>query len=281
MTEVLLFPRLSRAAARRILQEHCDEVPDVAAARAAGEAATVWGASGGRRITPRELDELREAMLGIAKACGQGTTSTDHAAFDMRCSVWFGESDLVPVGEGLRDDVWTWLAVSLLPDLVTWRFPGRPEDRFLGGARNVFQRHWMRARAFDQGGASKRRWALVSALGEDAMVQILERTSISSQPELAGSIARVWLERSRTSPPGGMQNTARRAIRSLRIVNESRGLAVMEAADLDAVVVELFDDAARLEAEVRSSEVGDSDTSATPVGRSGALWRGLLGRKRP
>lgn len=280
MTEVLLFPRLSRAAARRILRDHSGDLADVKAAREAGDAAATWGASGGRRITPAELDLLRKAMLDIAKDCGFGAASADHASFDSRCSIWFGETGLVTTGEGLRDDVWTWLAVSLLPDLVAWRFPGQPEDRFLGGARNVFQRHWMRARAFDQGGHSKRRWALVSALGEDAMVQILERTSVSSQPELAGSIARTWLERSRTSPPGGMQNTARRAIRTLRIINESRGLALMDVADLDALVAELFEEAARHEAGAKSPPQAEVVDPGETSGSRGSLWRGLLGRKR-
>ncbi len=245
MTDLLLFPRLTRAAGRRILQASDGEGRDPALARAAGEAVAAWGATGGRRVTTSELLEMRESLVAIGRDCGyeRARGRPDHAAFDARCTIWFGETDLIPVGEGLRDDIWSWLGVCLLPDLVARRFPGQPDERFLGGPRNVFQRHWMRARAFDLGLGAAGRWSLVETLGEDAMVQILERPSISSQPELARAIGQVWLERSRTEPAGGMQDVARAAIRALRILDESRGLAALEPELLAELVQGVFEDA--------------------------------------
>jgi hypothetical protein len=184
-------------------------------------------------------------------------------------------------GEGLRDDVWTWIGVCLVPDLVAWRFPGQPEDRFLGGVRNVFQRHWMRARALDVGGSRPLRWRLVQAMPEDALVQIMERPSLSSQPELAGAIGRAWLAQSEASGHRGLEDITREAVREIRILNESRALAAMDLPDLDQFVQAVFADVAARhgtsDAQPRSPPEAEQ-RSAPPRRRS--LMGTLLGRGR-
>ena len=65
--------------------------------------------------------------------------------------------------------------------------------RFTGGVRNAFQRLWMRGSTLDRGEDRPDRWGLVRALSEDAMVQIFERASISSDARLARAVAEAWV----------------------------------------------------------------------------------------
>lgn len=96
---------------------------------------------------------VREAVLGTARTNGFGTSNSgaSHAGFDAELGTLFGEMPLLSSGEALRNHFWTFVGVSLAPDVVYWRF-GEARERYLGGVRNTFQRMWLRARAF--GGAS-------------------------------------------------------------------------------------------------------------------------------
>lgn len=241
MTSPRLFPRLSASAARRLLREF-DEAPlDPERLQSAAQPFTTWAASGGRRASPDELQEIRTAILEVARACGYPNGGEREArAFDAGCTMWFGETDPVPCGEALRDDVWTWIGVCLLPDLVSWRFKGRADERFVGGVRNTFQRHWTRARVFDRGADASDRWHLVSALSEDAMVQVVERPSVGSSPQIARAIGEAWLSIVAEQPGVPMELLARTAIRDLRILGASVALTGMRQDALNKLTAKVF-----------------------------------------
>ena len=95
-------------------------------------------------------------------------------------------------GEACRNEVWNFIATILLPDLVTWRFPSQNERRFLGGDRNTFQRLWWRAYLLRESGAHDP-WRLIR-LPEDALVGLMERPGISSNPNVTRTIARAIVE---------------------------------------------------------------------------------------
>jgi len=277
MRETKLFPRLTTAAARRLLNDAASLAGDPARARHDGEGAATWGASGGRRVTAAELAEIRTALVTLAETCGfpNGGDRVSRAAFDARCTAWWGETQALPLGEALRDDVWTCLAVALLPDVVRWRFQGLSAERFLGGVRNTFQRQWMRALAFDRGEGADGRWRLVELLPEDALVQVMERPSVGSQPELARAIGEVW--RSRSEGAGGppSEDLTRAAVRDLRILNETQLLAGLSASDLQSVVAATFDAAAARLAPLAADEAQVAGETSTPQRKSliGALFR--------
>ena len=76
----------------------------------------------------------------------------------------------------------------LLPDLATWRFPNQNDRRLMGGDRNTFQRLWWRAYLLSDASTDDP-WHLLK-LPEDAMVGLMERPGISSNPEVTRAIAR-------------------------------------------------------------------------------------------
>jgi hypothetical protein len=234
MTEARLFPRLSLPAARRLAERVGDLVASPALALELGDQLATSAASGGRTITRAELAEIRAAVVGLAREHGfpdRGDQSS-RAAFDARLAIWWGEAEAIVEGEALRDEVWSWLTLALLPDVSAWRFPGRAADRFLGGVRNTFQRQWSRAWSLDRGVDHDDRWALVKALTEDALVQIMERPSLASQPRLARAIAETWVETQARLGPGAMEDLTRRAVPRVRMANEVIYLAELPDAEI-------------------------------------------------
>jgi hypothetical protein len=247
MTEQLLFPRLNNIGVQELfpvaasvnssnLDLHIESAP----------AFISWGATGGRRVTEKELLTLRSVILKLAEPLGfpRHSSQLQRAEFDAACSSLLAERGVLPVGEALRDDVWAYLTTVLLPDVAFWRFPDPPVERFSGGVRNTFQRLWLRARAFDRGPGHAQRWQLLSELSEDAMVQVTERPSISSDSRLSLAIAESWLKTARKIGKTRMEAVTREAVRKLRITNEVLYLAALDSSSIESSTIDYFDKAA-------------------------------------
>jgi hypothetical protein len=180
---------------------------------------TTWGALGARRATEAQIDGIRERVLEVARNSGfpnEGSVR-DRARFDAECAILFGETTRIPEAEALRDDVWSWIATVLLPDVVLWRFS--PVDfRFRGGVRNGLQRLWMRGTALDRGEGDDR-WLMIEKLTEDAMVQIFERPGLSGSPKVARAIAEGWV-RANEGGTRNLEKATRRVILLLLAFNQ-------------------------------------------------------------
>lgn len=196
-----------------------------------------FAATGGSRATRGYLVELRSAVLETARANGFGTSRsrTSHASFDAQLGPLLAEMPLLASGEALRDDFWTFVGVSLAPDVVRWRFR-EARERYLGGVRNTFQRLWLRARALDRGEQHSQRWQLLEELTEDALVQITERPSIGADTVLAGAVAEAWVRAAIHHGKSAMEPIMRRAALRVRIWNEIRSLADLPAETLARVL---------------------------------------------
>ena len=225
---VILLPRLPGPTAESLIERFLADGPaNWAGFDPDGLPETVrFAATGGSRAGRRDLVTMRETVEETARANGLGThgSGPSHARFDAELGASFAEMPLLSSGEALRDDFWTFIGITLAPDVVHWRFRAARE-RYLGGVRNTFQRLWLRARALDRGEQHPRRWQLLEELTEDALVQITERPSIGADPVLARAIAEAWLRARRHHGKGAMEPIMRRAVLRVRIWNEIRSLA--------------------------------------------------------
>ncbi|MBM9621383.1 DNA cytosine methyltransferase [Streptomyces zhihengii] len=100
---------------------------------------------------------------------------------------------MVPA-EAASRDVWSFLALVLLPDVAFWRYPRPPGDRVLGTdlTRHVFGRLWWRAQLVRSPDEAEPYGAL-HILGEAAFDQIYaRREALGGSPHLVRSILRVW-----------------------------------------------------------------------------------------
>ena len=240
---MILLPRLPGPAAENLIERFLVDGP----ANWAGfdpddlPEAVRFAATGGSRADRKDLVTLRKNVVRTARANGLGTpgSSVSRARFDAELGASFAEMPLLSSGEALRDDFWTFIGVTLAPDVVRWRF-GAARERYLGGVRNTFQRLWLRARALDRGEQHPRRWQLLEELTEDALVQITERPSIGADPVLARAVAEAWLRGRRHHGKGAMEPIMRRAILRVRIWNEIRSLADLPTETLACVLDEVF-----------------------------------------
>jgi hypothetical protein len=193
----VLYPRLLGDTARRLHQEHLQSsISELSARHALRHPAAVFAATGGRRITPDELQQLRDGVLEVARRAGfpdEGRRQ-DRVSFDLEVARLLHERCGLVAGEAAVRPIWAFLALVLLPDVSYWRFPRPPGDRILGTdiTRHVWGRLWWRAhllalpREYD-------RYRLLETFGEAAFDQIFaRRRSIGGSRALVRTIADVW-----------------------------------------------------------------------------------------
>ena len=240
---MILLPRLPGPAAETLIDSFLEEGPDKWVGFDPSELpeAVHFAATGGSRAERNDLLSLRKTVEEAARAHGFGVPGNRawHARFDTELGASLAEMPILSSGEALRDDFWTFVGTSLAPDVVYWRF-GAARARYLGGVRNTFQRLWLRARALDRGEQHPRRWELLEALTEDALVQITERPSIGADPVLAAAVGEAWLRAQKHHGRGAMEPIMRRAALRARIWNEIRSLADLPTDILASVLDRAF-----------------------------------------
>ncbi|MEW2254807.1 DUF6339 family protein [Streptomyces sp. NPDC047869] len=192
-----LYPRLLTEQAKPLFDEFRGlPVGELSQRVAVAHDSAVYVATGGDRISPTRLQELRAGVLDLAKQAGFPDESdrSRNAEFDLQlAALLHAEMGMVPA-EAASRDVWAFLALILLPDVAFWRYPQPPKDRVLGTdlTRHVFGRLWWRAqlvRSSDQAYP----YAALEILGEAAFDQIYaRRAALGGSPHLVRAILHVW-----------------------------------------------------------------------------------------
>jgi hypothetical protein len=198
-----LFPQLPLGLGRSIAAELATATLDELRARATtAHPAAIFTATGGDRVEPQLLAKLRTQLLDCAIECGYpgGREDSSGPDFDKLATKFIlAAMDTEPC-EAAKPGVWSFLGCIVAPDIVRWRFPGKsegtPTERFLGGARNVLQRIWWRAYLLgdtkvEAKGSVK---PVLDVLGEDELVQILERPSLAGSRSLTSALAVTFLK---------------------------------------------------------------------------------------
>lgn len=152
--------------------------------------AVTFAPTGGNRITPKSLELLRADVVTLAQQYGYPNAPAKNVArdFDVDCGILLHEAMHLHPSEASHNEVWSFLACILLPDIVRWRFDDSDDTMRLVGRergmrRHVFGRLWWRAYL-----AHNPRWekpyGLLRLLNEDDFVQVTERSSIAVRPAL-------------------------------------------------------------------------------------------------
>lgn len=235
---IKLYPRLSRPEAKALFQT----LPENPLGKTEYDM-SYFSPSGGSKATQRDLKRVQEGVIRIAEKhgyIGSEANGSGKSDFDTETSIFLwnqiGENP-----EALKDEMWSFFALILLPEIVIWRF-GRKLERFEGGIRNTFQRLWVRGRILDRGEAHDDRWALLSALGEDALVGITERPSIGADPVLAKAVAEGWIRARKKYGNKGMENRMRNATIRIRINNVIQMMSVLDDQARARVIDAAFSD---------------------------------------
>ncbi|MFI8889549.1 DUF6339 family protein [Streptomyces paradoxus] len=159
----------------------------------------VYAATGGRRVSREELDQLRDSVLRAARDQGFPTSrsTVQRSAFDRKTAQILHEHCFMVPGEASQRQIWAFLSLALLPDVCAWRWPADSDgryvaDRFKGTdlTRHGFARLWTRAHVLHDPKEDDP-YNLLDVLGESDLDQIMARRSaLAASPALVRSIVR-------------------------------------------------------------------------------------------
>ncbi len=233
----LTLPRLDRASAENLLARYRHEplaelsshMPDLAVS-------VTYAPVGGARIDESMLEALRADVFQLAADHGMPAPIRDISTFEGRAGRLIRRALPMTPHEASQEEVWSYLTCCWLLDVAIWRFgEGASDDRFTGHInRNTFRRMWWREEVL--GSAVD-----LARLGEDELVNIMERPTLYADARVAQAIALEFLGRvERGDIPDRMQAMREATKRLLRL---TPFLAFMSLADaqVNAVVADAFD----------------------------------------
>lgn len=189
----LLYPRLTRSVARRLIVERegagLDELHRMANL---SHPDAEPSATGGHPSDRAKLELIQYTIREVAERAGYPKPlGASTQTFDRPCGTNLLELMEIVPADAAEEGVWSFLTLVLVPEIGPWRFPNQAEDRLIGRPRNVLRRTWWRA------------WALgpdldqapegCDPLGEDESVQIMERPSLGGNRRTARALqAALW-----------------------------------------------------------------------------------------
>lgn len=232
------LPRLAAAKAERILaargllqldELECIGLPDLETEQ--------FAPTGPARVTADYLQSVRSELTAIAKTANYPNRSeVGFRLFDRDASIYLGGLDL-PVGQAIRPDTWSWLAVHLAPHLVHWRWGTSRKPAVLARycgilQRNALGRLWFRAHVMREPGEEP--WRTLRLVNEDAHVAILERSRVSRNHHLVRTIVRKWREL------GGGESSLRVAMIRVRMRLLLQDVTALSEEDVNSLVDEAF-----------------------------------------
>jgi hypothetical protein len=201
MTGARLHPRLVRRFAQQLFDEQAglslDELRDLAEVSHPLE---IWPAVGAERVSRPELAALRDAVRQIADDHGWPAPPSREAAssFDRQLSrLLLGTRHLFPAEAAILE-MWSFLALVLLPDVVGWRaHDSTNRERWVGVdlTRHTLAKQYWRAYAFTRDAEdTEEPWELFDSLGEADFDQIqTRRSAYGVNPRLSRAVARSYL----------------------------------------------------------------------------------------
>jgi hypothetical protein len=238
-----LYPRLSHSIAESVYDDlELLTVSDLTSRAATVHDKAIYAATGGERVGSDTLNLIRTLILDAVTALGFPRPLDSTARFDLEMSERLYDGIVITPGEAARAEVWSFLALVVLPDVARWRFPTAGRERFVGGVRNTLQRLWWRAYTLAEPEAADR-FHLMRHLSEDALVQIMERPGVSSDHRLAREIARRFISMVERVPASALEDARRFAVKRVRQRMAIVRLDALAVSELNVVLDELFADA--------------------------------------
>jgi hypothetical protein len=199
--------------------------------------------TGGSRIAIADLLVLRKQLLNVATKLGFPNKGHE-IQFDANAAQILHSTMEISPAEASKPGVWEFLSCVLMCDLVRWRFPGdssgTPPERFFSGRRNTFERLWWRGYVFHDGSAEDP-YSLLEKLGEDEIVQIMERPFLAGTRALSQAVAATLLKASKEHPNFSRRHLIREAQKRIRRLGAFISFEAMDKGTLTETVASVFD----------------------------------------
>jgi hypothetical protein len=188
---MLVYPQLPPPVSAQLVQKRRSlPVLDLAKLAAPDHVEQIFSPVG----TPAEASHLRSLRSHLLQGAQEsGYPNAPDQVQRLRFDAYAGRvlhyaMNPIPA-EASKGGVWEFMSLVLVPDLVRWRWFDAsmglaPTERFLAGRRNTFERAWRRAfLLYDESRTNP--YELIDELGEDELVQIVERPYLSGNRQLA------------------------------------------------------------------------------------------------
>lgn len=213
---ITYFPRLNDAYAIMLIEEYsAKESPaELTPLSATWNEMAFHAASATEHVTDAQLQNLRSRLYSLAINNGfpDPLERFNVRNFDQPASdILYQEMELIPA-EAANQEIWNFLTMILLPDIAAWRYPNTQSklefERWLGTERNVFRKLWWREATLGK--------ELNALVGEDEAVGIMERPSLSGNPDVARAVVKAFDEVYKDFPNLGRSDVMRTVMVSVR-----------------------------------------------------------------
>lgn len=208
---MIVLPRIARHSAAELLKNHLSNgIAEIASSMPDLTPTITYTPVGGQRIESRQLEQLRTDILRLAHEHGMPNRIIEPSVFEGRAARLLREALPMSANEASYEEVWSYLTCCWLLDVAVWRFGvDADERRFIGNVnRNTFRRLWWRAEILGPE-------IELTKLGEDELVNIMERPTIASDRRLARTVALEFLARVHEGAADSRMQLMREAMKRL------------------------------------------------------------------
>jgi hypothetical protein len=236
----VVLPRLDRASALELLEQRRGRsISEISREMPDRDVVVTYSPVGGNRIDVSELAELRSALVKLAQEHGMPAEPVNVSAFEAAAARLIHDRLDITPHEASQEGVWSYLTCCWLLDLAVWRFGANANtDRFIGHLnRNTFRRMWWRAEVLGPD-------VDLAQLGEDELVNIMERPTLFSDRRLARAIALEQIDRVGRGAAVDRMRLMREATKRLLRLTPFVAFSALELDQVKLIVSDAFNAAA-------------------------------------
>lgn len=237
---MIVLPRIAKHSATELLKTHLSsELREITSSMPDLTPTITYTPVGGQRIETQQLAQLRADILELAREHGMPNRIIEPSTFEGRGARILRDALPMSANEASHEEVWSYLTCCWLLDVAAWRFGvDADERRFIGNVnRNTFRRLWWRAEILGPD-------IDLTKLGEDELVNIMERPTVASDRRLARTVALEFLARVDEGAADSRMQLMREAMKRLLRLTPLVAFPALTDYDLRAVVEQCFTAAA-------------------------------------
>lgn len=237
---MIVLPRIDRHSVTELLKNHLGNgIAEIASSMPDLTPTITYTPVGGQRIENGQLEQVRTDILRLAHKHGMPNRIIEPSIFEGRAARLLRDALPMSANEASHEEVWSYLTCCWLLDVAVWRFGvDADERRFVGNVnRNTFRRLWWRAEILGPE-------IDLTKLGEDELVNIMERPTIASDRRLARTVALEFLARVDEGAADSRMQLMREAMKRLLRLTPLVAVQALNDDQVRAVVENCFTAAA-------------------------------------
>ena len=180
---MIVLPRIAKHSVAELLKTHLsNDIAQITRSMPDLNPTITYPVGGCSALKTRQLEQLRERHTPGLHTSTECRTASSNC-LSLKAARLLRQALPMSANEASHEEVWSYHCCWLL-DVAVWRFGvDADERRFIGNVnRNTFRRLWWRAEILGPD-------IDLTKLGEDELVNIMERPTIASDRRLARTIA--------------------------------------------------------------------------------------------